>query len=283
MLAAAALFVGLAPAHSGGGGFGEFLPADHPILQAQRRVLEEFRVPVLSGTTVVVHQPGGLSLLTRADSYLWALATTQDNLEGRTPPGPDQVIAAIPAEVPLRAVVHAAGVGAGDAPLTELTLDQLGALLRPKITAAWHLHELTRDLDLDAFVLFSSGAAIWGSGGQPGYAAGNAFLNALAEYRRGQGLTATSLAWGAWAEAGMLAGSDLERLAAAGMPALTNEQAIQLFDAAQAIGEPLILPVRLDLPVLRGRGEVQPLLRGLVRTRTRRASRRKRRWSAIRC
>ena len=55
---------------------------DHPILQTQRRVLEEFRVPVLSGTTVVVYQPGGLSLLTRADSYLWALATTQDNLEG---------------------------------------------------------------------------------------------------------------------------------------------------------------------------------------------------------
>ena len=57
---------------------------------------EEFRVPLLSGTTVVVHQPGGLSLLTQADSYLWALATTQDNLEGRTPPGPDQIIAAIP-------------------------------------------------------------------------------------------------------------------------------------------------------------------------------------------
>lgn len=95
-VAAAALLMALAPSHSGGGGFGEFLPADHPILQTQRRVLQEFRVPVLSGTTVVVHQPGGLSLLTRTDSYLWALATTQDNLEGRTPPGPDQIIAAIP-------------------------------------------------------------------------------------------------------------------------------------------------------------------------------------------
>ena len=86
----------LAPPHQGGGGFGEFLPEDHPIIQAQLKVLEEFAVPVLSGTTVVVHQPGGLSLLTRTDSYLWALATTQDNLQGRTPPGPDQVIAAIP-------------------------------------------------------------------------------------------------------------------------------------------------------------------------------------------
>lgn len=88
--------IGLAPPHQGGGGFGDFLPADHPILRAQQKVLREFRVPVLSGTTVVVHQPDGLSLLTRADSYLWALATTQENVEGRTPPGPDQVIAAIP-------------------------------------------------------------------------------------------------------------------------------------------------------------------------------------------
>ncbi len=95
-VAIVAALVTFAPAHSGGGGFGEFLPPDHPILQTQRRVLEQFRVPVLSGTTVVVYQPGGLSLLTRADSYLWALATTQDNLEGRTPPGPDQIIAAVP-------------------------------------------------------------------------------------------------------------------------------------------------------------------------------------------
>jgi putative drug exporter of the RND superfamily len=95
-VAVVALLVTFVPAHTGGGGFGDFLPQDHPILETQRRVLEQFRVPVLSGTTVVVYQPDGLSLLTRADSYLWALATTQDNLEGRTPPGPDQIIAAVP-------------------------------------------------------------------------------------------------------------------------------------------------------------------------------------------
>ena len=95
-LAAVVAAVTLVPGHAGGGGFGDFLPEDHPILQAQQRVLEQFRVPVVSGTTVVVHQPDGLSLLTRADSYLWALGTTQQNLQGRTPPGPDQVIAAIP-------------------------------------------------------------------------------------------------------------------------------------------------------------------------------------------
>lgn len=95
-LVAAVAAVTLAPAHPGGGGFGDFLPADHPILKSQQRVLDQFRVPVVSGTTVVVHQPDGLSLLTRADSYLWALGTTQQSLLGRTPPGPDQVAAAIP-------------------------------------------------------------------------------------------------------------------------------------------------------------------------------------------
>jgi RND superfamily putative drug exporter len=95
-LVAVAAAVSLVPVHTSGGGFGDFLPSSHPILQAQQRVLEQFRVPVISGTTVVVHQEGGLSLLTRADSYLWALATTQESLAGRIPPGPDQVIAAIP-------------------------------------------------------------------------------------------------------------------------------------------------------------------------------------------
>src|SRR5262249_48888009 len=75
--------------------------------------------------------------------------------------------------------------------------------LRATMTSAWHLHELTRDRELDAFVLFSSGAASWGSGVQPAYAAANAFLDGLAQYRRGLGLVATSIAWGAWGEAGM--------------------------------------------------------------------------------
>lgn len=78
------------------GGFGDLLPVDSTVLQVQQRILDEFRVPVLSGTTVVVHQSGGLSLLTRADSVLWALATTQDNVEGRVPEAPGHIVAAIP-------------------------------------------------------------------------------------------------------------------------------------------------------------------------------------------
>lgn len=87
----------LAPSSSGGGGgFGNLLPPDSQVLEVQERVLQEFRVPVLSGTTVVVHQPDGLSLLTRADSLLWALATTQDVIEADAPPPPGSLVAAIP-------------------------------------------------------------------------------------------------------------------------------------------------------------------------------------------
>jgi len=94
---AAALVTLFVPAESGSGDtFGDLLPPDSTVLQVQQRVLEKFRVPVLSGTTVVVHQPGGLSLLTRADSVLWALATTQDVLESPEPPPPGSIQAAIP-------------------------------------------------------------------------------------------------------------------------------------------------------------------------------------------
>jgi RND superfamily putative drug exporter len=94
---AAALVTALVPPSGGGGDtFGDLLPPESEVLQVQQRVLEEFRVPVLSGTTVVVHQPGGLSLLTRADSVLWALATTQDVLESPEPPPAGTIRAAIP-------------------------------------------------------------------------------------------------------------------------------------------------------------------------------------------
>ncbi|MCU1687949.1 MAG: Beta-ketoacyl synthase [Amycolatopsis sp.] len=120
-----------------------------------------------------------------------------------------KVLSDIPVGVPLSAVVHTAGVDTGDAAVESLTEEQLAAMLRAKVAAGWNLHELTRAQPLDAFVLFSSGAATWGSGGQPGYAAGNAFLDGLAHYRRADGLPATSIAWGAWAEAGMAADNTL--------------------------------------------------------------------------
>ncbi|MEU0163848.1 type I polyketide synthase, partial [Streptomyces sp. NPDC006261] len=173
------------------------------------------------------------------------------------------------------AVVHAAGV-LDDGVVGSLTPERLDRVLRPKADAAWHLHELTRDQNLSAFVVFSSIAAMFGSAGQGNYAAGNAFLDALMERRRAEGLPGVSLAWGPWDQSGgmtgTLSGADAERMARAGVPALSVGLGVALFDAALASGGAVVAPVRLDLPVLRAQGEVPPLLRSLIRVRSRRAA-----------
>ncbi|MFE2188583.1 type I polyketide synthase, partial [Streptomyces sp. NPDC059455] len=108
------------------------------------------------------------------------------------------VLAELPDGAPLSAVVHAAGLALPEKPLSKMTLAEFADIGRAKIAGARHLDDLLWERELDAFVLFSSGAAAWGSGGQSAYAAGNAYLDALAQRRRARGLAATSVAWGAW-------------------------------------------------------------------------------------
>nr|WP_239161060.1 type I polyketide synthase [Virgisporangium ochraceum] len=185
-------------------------------------------------------------------------------------------LATVPADRPLTGVVHAAGV-LDDGVLTSLTPERLDRVLRPKVDAALNLHELTADLPLAAFVLFSSAAGTFGRPGQANYAAANAFLDALAQHRRAAGLPAVSLGWGLWAEdsgmTGALADGDRERMSRAGAVALSSEEGLALFDTALGLDAPTLVPIKLDLAGLRaqvGDGPVPPLLRGLIRVATRR-------------
>ena len=168
------------------------------------------------------------------------------------------------------AVVHTAGV-LDDGVLSALTPERFDTVFGPKVDAAWHLHELTQDRELSAFVIFSSASGVFGTAGQANYAAANAALDALALRRRAAGLPAVSLAWGAWAEAGMLVERDTERMSRTGMPPMTSEQGLALFDAALACDEPALVPIKLDLAALRTQGDLKSVLRGLVRVRTRRS------------
>src|SRR6185437_15075246 len=184
----------------------------------------------------------------------------------------ERLIASIPERIPLRAVVHAAGV-IEDGVIGSLSADGVERVLASKVDAALHLDRLTRHLDLSAFVLFSSVAGTMGSPGQGSYAAANACLDALARVRRTQGLAAVSIGWGLWSA---LEERELARIGRWGIQALSPHDGLALFDEAGGGGEAHVLAVRFDAAVLRSlarSGALPALLRGLPGLSHARASR----------
>ncbi|WP_032769966.1 type I polyketide synthase, partial [Streptomyces sp. CNS654] len=179
------------------------------------------------------------------------------------------------AGAPVRSVIHTAGVAASH-PLDTLDGDALAGILSAKVTGATNLDAVfagatseTHD-ELDAFVLFSSIAGVWGSGGQAAYAAANAHLDALAQDRRARGLTATSISWGPWADGGMAAGEAEAELLRRGLPAMVPERAVAALQQALAEGDTHVTVADVDwtrfAPVFTAL-RPSPLLTGLPEVR----------------
>ncbi|MGC2374123.1 MAG: type I polyketide synthase, partial [Solirubrobacteraceae bacterium] len=157
-----------------------------------------------------------------------------------------ELLATLPEDRPLGGVVHAAGV-LDDGVVDSLTPAHVDRVLAPKLDGAWHLHELTEQMDISMFVLFSSAAGTFGNAGQANYAAANVFLDALAAHRRAHDLPSISLAWGLWEQIGGDADGALrERLARSGFAMLSSVEGLELFDAACRLPDAMAVPVRLD-------------------------------------
>ncbi|MBI0292987.1 SDR family NAD(P)-dependent oxidoreductase, partial [Streptomyces sp. PRKS01-29] len=155
------------------------------------------------------------------------------------------VLEAVPEEFPLRAVFHAAGVEQA-AELVGMGLADAASVVAGKAAGAGHLDALLGDRELDAFVVFSSIAGVWGSGGQAAYGAANAYLDALVEDRRARGLAGTAVAWGPWAEGGMAAGEGGDQLARRGLPAMAPGLAIAALQGAVAGDEGVVTVADVD-------------------------------------
>ncbi|MER6121079.1 SDR family NAD(P)-dependent oxidoreductase, partial [Streptomyces sp. NPDC001743] len=180
---------------------------------------------------------------------------------------------------PWTGVFHLAAV-LDDGVLASQTPQRLAHVWAPKAQGALHLHELTRTMDLAAFVLFSSAAGVLGGAGQSNYAAANAFVDALAVRRRSEGLPATSVSWGLWQQAGIgltagLGQAELARLRRQGVGALTEKQGLAALDAALTHTLAHLVPVRIERAALQREadsgGPVPALYRGLLRARRKRA------------
>ena len=180
------------------------------------------------------------------------------------------LIESIPSERPLGAVVHSAAV-LDNGVVESLDPQRLERVMGPKVDASWHLHELTRNMKISQFVVFSSIAGLLGSPAQANYAAANRFLDALAAHRQAEGLPATSLAWGGWGLETSLLDSlrevDRARIERSGFTPIALEHGLELFDFARTLGDALLAPVGFDRSGLRTQAETGMLpavLSGLV-------------------
>ncbi|MGK3205769.1 type I polyketide synthase [Amycolatopsis sp. MEPSY49] len=175
-------------------------------------------------------------------------------------------VKALLAEHPPTAVVHAAGVLTAESPLSDVTPAEFAAATRAKVTGAALLDELLGDTELDAFVLMSSGAAVWGTSGQPAYAAGNAYLDALARRRRAAGRKATAIAWGSWGGGGMVDAEASDLLRRMGLAEMAPELAVEALGHALDHDETHLVVADIDwaafAPVYQ-LARPRPLLRAL--------------------
>ncbi|MEU8877681.1 type I polyketide synthase [Streptomyces javensis] len=176
------------------------------------------------------------------------------------------LLAGIPEDRPLTTVVHAAGV-LDDGVLPRMTTARFQEVARAKCASARHLHDLTRDRDLTAFVLFSSFAGAVGAAGQANYVVANALLDALAEERRAAGLPVTCIAWGPWAEAGMAAadGAVGRTIGHSGLTPLRPDLALRALERAVAAGDSRVAVFDADWPRFAGHLAENPEVRPLAR------------------
>jgi len=166
---------------------------------------------------------------------------------------------------PLRGVVHAAGV-LDDGILLRQDRARFDRVLAPKVAGAWNLHQQTRRLPLDFFVLFSSVAALWGTAGQGSYAAASAFLDALAHARQAEGLPALSINWGGWSQAGLAASDQAaSQMSALGMRPISLQTGVLALGTAMSRQEAQLVIAPVDWTTLRAEltGRIPPLLADL--------------------
>ncbi|MEU9446797.1 SDR family NAD(P)-dependent oxidoreductase, partial [Streptomyces sp. NPDC048304] len=250
---------------SGGGSLGELVTRHLVVRHGVRHlVLASRRGPDAEGVRELVAE---LTERGAAVSVVACDVSDRDQVKA--------LLAAVPDEHPLTGVVHTAGVFEAGL-VGSLTPERLARVFAPKVDAVRHLDDLTRGLDLDAFVVYSSASSVFLGAGSSGYAAANAFLDGLMAHRRAAGLPGLALSWGTWAYATNMTthmGADDQasmsrRTSRDGVVALTPAEGMELFDAAVGSEHALLVPVKLDLRGVRAGaaagGTVPHLLRGLV-------------------